>query len=208
MIESIENAVQLVLLIACTVLAVMYNIRRNPPNGGLLVLFFGSYLLGDLYWLLYLLFYGHTPKIFYVSDLSWYAAYVFLHLLLMRLSTEEERKTRCPAVWLLPAFTTGMCIFYMQYGSYISNVIAAVLMSLLLVHSARGLVHIRKHPEAASRKMLYITVLVFCFIEYCAWTASCIWEGDTLANPYLWLDCGLTVCMVFILPAFRKAVDA
>ena len=47
MIESIENAVQLVLLIACTVLAVMYNIRRNPPNGGLLVLFFGSYLLGD-----------------------------------------------------------------------------------------------------------------------------------------------------------------
>ena len=82
MIESVENAFQLALIAVCTTLSAVYAVRKKPRNGSLLVMFYGSYLLGDLYWLLYLLFYGHTPKIFYVSDLSWDAAYVFLHLLL------------------------------------------------------------------------------------------------------------------------------
>ena len=208
MIESVENAFQLALIAVCMTLSIIYAVREKARDGSLLVMFYGSYLLGDLYWLLYLLFYGHTPKIFYVSDLSWDAAYVFLHLMLQRLSSEEERKARYPLVWLLPVFTAAMCVFYMQWGSYISNVIAAVLMSLLLIHSVRGLAFIRKNPQAGNRKMLYIVTLVFCVIEYCAWTSSCFFEVDTLASPYIWFDILLTVNIAFFLPAFRKAVES
>ena len=215
MIESIENALQLGLIVLCLTISAVYAFREKPPNGSLLVMFYGSYLLGDLYWLLYLLFYGHTPEIFYVSDLSWYAAYVFLHLMLQRFSTEEERKSRPPLAYMPVILTTGMGVFYIwwgiSYGSggeYTGNFISALMMSLLLIHSVRGLVFIRKNPEAANRKMLYIVTLVFCLIEYCAWTCSCFWFEDTLANPYLWFDFMLTVCMAFFLPAFRKAVKA
>lgn len=208
MIESIENAVQLALLLVCTAVSGAYAVRSRERSGAMLTLFYGSYALGDLYWLLYLMFYGHTPKLFYVSDLSWYAAYLFLYLLLQLVSDSEERRTRCPAVYLLPLFTVVMCVFYMQWGDYVGNVIAAVLMSLLLTHAARGLCWLRRHPEDNARRWLYIVTFVFCLVEYAAWTASCFWAGDTWANPYFWFDCLLTLITLLFLPAYRKGVSA
>ena len=215
MIESIDNALQLALIAICLAYTVIYVARKKPRNGTLLVLFYGSYLLGDLYWLLYLLFYGETPMIFYIPELSWYAAYGFLYLILQRLAPEEERKSACPPAWLSLLFTGGFglyyIIWYMKNGysdGYISTVTSAVLMSLLLFNSLRGLFYIRTHPEALPRRMLYIVTIAFCVIEHCMWTASCIWSGDTLANPYYWFDVMLTASLVLFLPGFRKAVEA
>ena len=214
MIETIENAFQLALIAVCLTLAVIYTVREKPRNGTLLVMFYGSYLLGDLYWLLYLLFYGDNPSIFYIPDLSWYAAYGFLYLILQRLSTKEERKISCPLAWLALLFTGGMGIYYIIWyidngynDGYISTVVSAILMSLLLFHSVRGLVYIRTHPEALRRRMLYIVTVVFVVLEHALWTASCIWSEDTLANPYYWFDVMMTVNLAFFLPAFRKAVS-
>ena len=49
MIESIENAFQLALIAVCMALSVVYAVREKQGNGTLLVMFYGSYLLGDLY---------------------------------------------------------------------------------------------------------------------------------------------------------------
>lgn len=208
MIESIENAVQLALLLVCTAVSGTYAVRSRRRADAMLTLFYGSYALGDLYWLLYLLFYGHTPKLFYVSDLSWYAAYLFLFLLLQLVSDPEERSTRCRAALLFPLFTAAMCVFYMRWGDYVGNVIAAVMMSLLLTHAARGLYYLRSHPEESARRWLYVVTLVFCLVEYAAWTSSCFWSGDTWANPYLWFDCMLTLTVLLFLPAYRKGAGA
>ena len=208
MIESIENAVQLALLLVCTAVSGATAVRGRERSGAILTPFYGSYALGDLYWLLYLLFYGHTPKLFYVSDLSWYAAYLFLYLLLQLVSDPEERGTRCPALLVLPLFTVAMCVFYMRWGDYAGNVITAVLMSLLMMHAARGLYYLRRHPEGSARRWLYVATLIFCAIEYAAWTSSCFWAGDTWANPYLWFACLLTLSALLFLPAYRKGVAA
>lgn len=215
MIETIENGIQLALIAVCLTLAALYVVREKNLKGGLLILFYSSYLLGDLYWLLYLLFYGDTPVIFYIPDLSWYAAYVFLYLMLQRFSPKEEREASCPLAGLVLLFTCGNGIYYIAWyivngssGGYISTVISTIMMSFLMIHSVRGLFFIRSHPEALPRRMLYAITLVFCIIEYCAWTSSCIWDGDTLANPYIWFDGMLALSLVFFLPAFRKAVKA
>ena len=206
MIEIVENSLQLALLLTFTILSGVYAYRRQNISAGNLTTVYGSYVLGDIYWLLYLVFFEHTPNVFYVPYLSWYAAYLFLFLMLQHLAPEEKRH-RCPAAWLMPVFTTGMCIFYMQYGDYMGNLITAVLMGLLMFHVFRGLDYIRRHPEARPRRMLYLVVLGFCVLEYLAWTSSCFFEGDTLANPYLWLDFMVTPCLMLLLPAFRKAVE-
>ena len=206
MTEIIENSLQLALLMACTILAGVYAFRAKSLDAGILTMFYGSYVLGDIYWLLYLVFYNHTPDIFYVPYLSWYAAYLFLFLLLKRITPEEEQKTVHPAAWLMPVFTVGMCIYYMQFGDYLGNVITAVLMGHLLFHAVRGLIWIRRHPEGKCRRALYWVVIAFCTLEYLAWTASCIFVGDTLVNPYFWFDFLITPCAMLILPAYRKAV--
>ena len=92
MVEIIENAVQLVVLTCCAGFACWLSLKKQNRECARLAMFYGSYVLGDLYWLLYLVCYGHTPGIFYVPYMSWYAAYVFLDLLLLCLATAEERK--------------------------------------------------------------------------------------------------------------------
>lgn len=209
MIETIENAVQLALIAVCLTVSCVYVVRKKPPNGRILIMFYASYLLGDLYWLLYLMCYGHTPAIFYVSDLSWYAAYTFLALMLHGLFTEEERKEKYWPVYLPVLFTGGMCVFYMQWGDYFGNLMSAMLMSILMIHSVRGLIFIRKHPEAENRRMMCLLTLVFCVLEYCVWTVSCYMdEYEAAYYTYIGFDVLLTVSMILFLPAFRKAVKA
>ena len=208
MIETVENGVQTLVALACAVLAATWAVRNRGGSAIQVFSFFASFGLADLYSLLYLIFYNMTPEVFYVSDLGWYASYLFLYLLLQELMDPEERKVRHVLLWLCPVFCFGMCIFYMQWGDYPGNILCAVLMSMLLYQTVRGLVYVHKHPEKGKHKPLYIVTLIFCIIEYGAWTASCFWVGDTWANPYFIFDCLMTVCLVMIMLAYRKVVRA
>lgn len=209
MIEVIENSIQLAALTVCAVIATVFAVRDRSRRSALLAMFYGSYVLGDTYWLLYLVFYGHTPSLFYVPYLCWYAAYVFLHLLLLRLSSETERCFRAPAAWAGPVFTVAMGVFYiLQWGDVLGNLITALLMGLLLYHLIRGFLYLRKHPEEGNRWWMYLLALVFCVLEYAAWTASCFFWDEVLTNPYFWFDFLVTPCTVLFLPACRKAVSA
>ena len=206
MIEIVENTIQLAVLLVCAGIALGWSIRDRAGTAMLLFLFLVSYALGDLYWLLYLIFYGHTPRIFYVSELSWYAAFLFMYMLVQKRAGPEARAFRHPALWLLPVFCVGMAVFYMHWGDYPGNVICAVLMSLLLYHTVRGLVILRTHREKDANRPLYIAALVFCILEYGSWTASCFWTGDTWTNSYFLFDCLMTAYIPFLLASYRKAV--
>lgn len=206
MIEIVENIVQLGLLLVCVGISAAYMIRSQTESSIMLFLFYAAYALGDLSWLLNLVFTGHTPIVFYESELSYYASYVFLFMLLQQVSSSTERKTRHVALLAVPVFVIAMFVFYIQWGDYFGNVASAVLMLLLLNHSIRGLIYLRSHPDETSRRMLYIATLFFCAMEYGDWTSSCFWSGDTWTNPYFIFDCLLTLSFVFFLPAYRKAV--
>ena len=208
MIESVENAAQLALVLGCAGVCAAKALRSRSREWLMLTLFYGSFALGDGYWLLYLMFYGQTPRLFYASDLCWYAAYLYLYLLLQRVSTSEERSARYYSLLPLPLFAGGMAAFYLRWGDWAGNLISAVLMSLLMWHAVRGLKWLRGRPEEGSRRGLYIAVLVFCAIEYAAWTASCFWMGDTWMNPYFWFDSLLTLSLACFLPAAGRAVAA
>ena len=172
----------------------------------LLGLFYGTFFLGDLYWQLYILFYDNATPQFYVSEFSWYSAYLFLLLLLIYVNiknSEDYQFQLRPAFLMIPLFALGMCVFYMHWGSYISNIAAAVLMSGLIWHAVYGLTYLREHPEQGRRRrMLYIVTLLFCGIEYAMWTYSCLWSG----SGFYWLDILLSLSMALFLPAIRKAV--
>lgn len=204
MIETLENGAQLAAVTVCFVLALRRRARDRAYE--VLALFYSAYLLGDLYWQAHLFFYGQSPEVFYVSDVSWCAAWLFLFCLLRRVSTAEERRFRHPLLLAPPAFCAAMCVLYAQWGSYLSNIVCALVMSLILIYVARGLLYLR--GGAAPRRALYRATFFFCACEYAAWTASCFFGGDSLANPYYWCDALLTVSAVLLLPAAGKAVDA
>lgn len=193
-------------------IALFFWVRRRNRAWILLSLFAGVFFLGDLYWLLYLVFYDSTPLYSYVSDLSWDASYLFLMILLILIREDnglrhwDNRHRRC--FWIVPVFTVGMCVFYMQRGDFVTNIVVAILMTGLIWHALDGLLFLRSaQGDSGSRRMLYLVTLLFCFAEYGLWTSSCFWAGDAIVNVYFWFDFLLSFTFLLFLPALRKAVE-
>ena len=203
MIEIIENSVQLALLAALTVVTAMLSVRDKRTEGGLLAMFYGSYALGDLYWLLYLVYYGHTPRVFYIPDLSWYASYIFLYMLLRQIAPPKDAREKRILPWLCFVFTLSMAVFFMKEsgGEIGNNLIYGSLMGLLMFSAVRRLM-----DRDAGCRTLCIVILVFCLLEYAMWTVSVFFKGDTLANPYYWFDFLLTVSFPAFLSAAKRTV--
>jgi len=209
MMESIENEIQLLLTAVCAGIAGFRAVRSGSREWALLSFFAGAYFLGNLYWLLYLVFYGNTPEFALIPDLGWYSSLLFLLLLLVRVN--EKTGAALPgSLWAVAAFPAAMCAFYMQWGQAFSNLVYAFLMTLLLRRAVGGLLSIfsiRKNPEGRSGREFYSAVLLFCGLEYGLWTSSCFWDSTAAGGPYFWLDVLLSVSFLLFLPALRKAVE-
>nr|MCR5282328.1 hypothetical protein [Lachnospiraceae bacterium] len=142
MIESLENAFQVLVLIICCSVCLLQAIRRRDRSLTLLFFYYGSYLMGDLYWQICLFYFGETPDVKWVSDMSWYGAFLFLYLLVKL----EEKNTfgdatipiklrlEPAALWpyLAFVFTFGMGLFYMQLGDVISNIVYAIILGMTI----------------------------------------------------------------------------
>lgn len=207
MTELLENLIQLAVTGICTGAAIHRAVSYREKIWADLALFYGLFFLGDLYWILYLLFYGDTPQYGYISDLAWYAAFVFLILLIQQVSgLKPDLKTVVP--WIGPLFALGMGIFYMQWGDIFGNILSMLIMGtllwLVLYHLFPGK---RRGSVPGKNKSLYVMILIICLLEYILWTLSCFWMGETLANPYFWADFALTAVLPLLLMGVRKAVE-
>lgn len=199
MIESAVNGIQLFVLLGCLIPAAVMTIRQKTLEFLYLTLFYGSFFLGDLYWQLFLLFYGRTPM-FYISDLTWYAGLLFLSLLLREVMKEDRARVRRPVPWFGPVFTAAMGVFFMTRGDILMNLICAVLMGSLLWRALAGLIE-----KDRQYRNLYIVTLSYCLTMYALWVSSCFWGGDSLTNSYFWFDLLQTGHYFLFLPAMRKA---
>lgn len=217
MIESFENALQIVVLFFCVCAAVYHAIKTKSRAWTLLSFFYGSWLLGDVYWLVCLAFLGSTPEISVISDLSWCAAYLFLYLLLRQVMPPKPGGEKRLLPWLGFVFSLAMAVFYYSFyvdwgerygiayvlwGKALSNLIYGMLMGLLLFSAIRRLMDGRGQP---GRSFLPAAVLVHCFLEYALWTLSCFFWETTPANPYYWCDLLLTASFLLLLMATKKA---
>ncbi len=201
MIENYENLAQTIMLTFCVCSAIWFAVRQKSRTWILLAFFYGSWLSGNCYWLLSLIFYGR-PQISAVSDLSWLASYLFLYLLLRQVSPEKTGQTKRFLPWLGPVFTVAMALYFMQWGKWISNSVYAVIMGVLLY---AVISHLTNRKSRAVRD-LCVTILIFCLMEYTLWISSCLWDADNLSNPYYWCDILLTVLFPVFIPATGNAV--
>ncbi len=207
-INTLENIFQITVLAVCLIIAVVRSVRTTSRIWILLSMFLGAFFLGDLYWVLWLLFYGETPYYSYIPSLSWNAAYIYQLLVLMHVQRKGVPRQRSAFLWIIPAVIVGLCAFYMTHGDYLANLITAVISIYSIQYSMNGLLYLRgKSGSEAKARPLYILTLVFWALEYAMWTLSMFWMGDTLANPYFWCDIALSICFIFCLPLTAKAAE-
>jgi len=205
MIEIVDNAVQLAVTLVCAGVSGSLALRRRKQAYTILACYYGSLSMGILYWLVYDLITSYTPKIFYVSDLCWMASYLFLLMLVTETTGSEEGAFRHPAAWISPVVSTALTLFYCQWGDWVENIIWCGLMGASGWFAIRGCIWAARQKETA-RRNFHLAVLFLIAVEYCLWTASCFWTGDTLANPYFWFDFCLSGAAALLLLAAERAV--
>ena len=207
--ELIENLLQLLVTFAGALLSGLSYRRSRRQAYFLLLCFYGCFALGALYWTLYLLLFDTTPRVFYVSEFGWVASLIFLRILQATLAGTEERCFRCRRAWLAPAFGVPLLAFYCTFGDILSNLVGCGMMIWLSYCAIRGLVYAETRTGAArNMRYFHIGVLCFTFAEYLLWTAGCFWLDTSPASPVFWCDMLLTLTILGLLPAVRKAVDA
>ena len=205
-VESIENLIQLGTLGVSSAISAQYYFSSQRHEWAMMSLASLVYFLGDLYWQLYLIFFGDTPYYSHISYFSWYASYLFLILLILEFRGKDRRKLKNPLMRLIPVFTVLMAFFYMLQGDYISNIICAVIMSVLMWQATEGFIMAETEGKRNAR-LFYIAVLALCITEYVSWTVSSFWTENSIRNPYFWTDSFLSLIFVLFPLTLRKAVD-
>ena len=207
--ELIENLLQLLITFVGALLSGISYRKSRRQAYFLLLCFYGCFALGALYWTLYLLLFDTTPKVFYVSEFGWVASVIFLRILQATLAGADEHSFRCRRAWLAPAFGVPLLAFYCTFGDILSNLIWCGMMIWLSYCAIRGLAYAETRTGAArNMRYFHVGVLCFAFAEYLLWTAGCFWPDTSPASPVFWCDMLLTLTILGLLPAVRKAVDA
>ena len=207
MIEIWVNLFQFVMLAMALGITITRAVSTKSRKWLIVSLFFFSYALGDLYWLMSLIFLGDIPQYGHISEFAWYASYLFLLVLFGQISGQENKNRHYDRVlFIIPVFTAASCIYFMQWGDYINCVICAVLTSIVLWKAGDGLLKaVRDKEHCHPETRIYGVAVAVIMLEYIEWYASCIWyDNATASNPYYWIDIILTIAVVSFLPAVGR----
>lgn len=210
MLEIVSNVIQTAVLGVCVIVAFYYAVNSRSRSWLLYGLFSASFFLGDLWWVLFLLFYDSDYGYSLIPYINWKASILFLILLMQyQLKTPVFKKNNSPALCVIPLFCAGMCLYYMKFGAYLDNSLTAILMCILIWIVVQRLLEIRDiEGGKADDKALCILVFFFCISEYIIWTATCLDYGNPLRRLYDIFGALMTAGFVLIIPAMKKAVKA
>ena len=209
MVEFLDNLTQLLAALSGCALSGVYYLRSRRQPYFLLCCFYGCFGFGLLYWLLYTLLVTGAPPMFYVSDMGWISCFLFLLLLQYSLADKEERTLKSRLPWLALVMEIPLTAYFISIGDVLYNLIVGALMAAMLRLAIRGLVWQSKQPKQDPGKWFFHLVTIgYILLENCLWLSSYPWAGDTLANPYFWFDFAVTVSILALFPAVRKAVKA
>ena len=212
MIETFLNGIELLTTSGCLIAAIYLAFVFRSRIWMMLVLFCGAFVLGESWWLLYLILIQEELPNSLIPYIDWLSSWLFLLLLLQMAGQEKTvrrlgKKSWIP--WIAPVFTTGMAVFYMQWGAYFNNTVTAVIMGALMWKCIRELLDLKgDKAETAKSRPPYREVLTFCLLEYATWTASCFDYGHPFRSLYYVFSLLMHFSIIPIILAVRRAADA
>ena len=170
--EIYDNVFQTLSLMGMMVVSGAAGLKYSSRKLMVLACAYGSIMLGTLFYMLHLTIIGDIPRIFYVSEISWMAGYLFF-LFLVILRQERKNVDFQPVPAMLALFTLAASVHSEVMGN-------SILMSLAFGMIAGAIVYISSirirrahlsgaHPAAFDRMMIAVVILqilVYFISEY------------------------------------------
>ena len=198
--ELIDNCFQVVVLFCAVPAAIAAAFRRKDRRFLILALFFICVSMGTLYWVLHLFIFGNVPQVFYVSEFSWLAAYLFL------LSFQMVRTDRGRPALSLPALfcallTAAVVLAFRMFGpSYFVSAAFAGVMSVIVYLAVWRL------RRRGGGRLVDGWLLLCVGLQLLLYVVSCFTQEYTRFNLYFAVDITLTLSFAALLPLALREV--
>ena len=203
--EIYDNVFQTLSLMGMMVVSGAAGLKYSSRKLVVLACAYGSIMLGTLFYMLHLTIIGDIPRIFYVSEISWMAGYLFF-LFLVILRQERKNVDFQPVPAMLALFTLAASVHSEVMGN-------SILMSLAFGVIAGAIVYISSirirrahlsgaHPAAFDRMMIAVVILqilVYFVSEYVS-------DFSTF-NLYFAVDILFTLSLCSLFWVVRKEVQ-
>ena len=200
--ELIDNFFQVAVLFCSALAAIAAALRHKDRCFLILSLFYICISMGTLYWVLYLFIFGNVPQVFYVSEFSWLAAYLFMLSFLM------VRIDRVRPLFSLPSLfcallTAALVLVVRMFGpSYVVSAAFAGVMSAIVYLAVWRLRRGGRGKRTDGGLLLCVGLQLLLFV------VSDFMQDFTRFNLYFAVDITLTISFAALLPlALREVAE-
>ena len=192
--ELIDNCFQVAVLSGAALAAIAAALRHRDRRFLILALFFACISMGTLYWVLHLFIFGDVPQVFYVSEFSWLAGYLFL------LSYQIIRTDRAEPLYSLPSLvgallTAAAVLVFRMFGPswFVSGAFAVVLSATVYLAGWR-----LRHRSGG--RLIDGWLLLCVGLQLLLYVVSDFMADFTRFNLYFAVDLTLTCSFAALLP--------
>ena len=198
--ELIDNCFQVAVLFCAALAAIVAALRYKDRRFLILSLFYICISMGTLYWVLHLFIFGNVPQVFYVSEFSWLAAYLFL-LSFQMVRTDRVRPLFSLLSLVCALFTAIIILVVRMFGpSYVVSAAFAGVMSAIVYLAVW---HLRR---GNSGKRTDWGLLLCVGLQMLLFVVSDFISDFTRFNLYFAVDITLTLSFGALLPISLREV--
>ena len=198
--ELIDNCFQVAVLFCAALAAIAAAIRHKDRRFLILALFYICVSMGTLYWVLHIFIFGDVPQVFYVSEFSWLAAYLFL-LSFQMVRTDWVRPLFSLLALACALLTAAVVLAFQIFGP--SYVVSAAFAGVVFAIVYLAVWRLRRKGGGG---LIDCWLLLCVGLQLLLYVVSGFMQDFTRFNLYFAVDITLTLSFTALLPlALREA---
>lgn len=201
--ELIDNFIQVTVTGIAAFAAVCFSVHYQDRSCLILSFAYACIAMGTLFYVLHLAVTGETPQIFYVSEISWIAAYLFfLSLQIVRTEGMEVRFRRLPFLCAVLAGSAVVVDRMMGPSFLVTGIFAATL-------AAGFYLTVFRLQSGCKPRETDICLLISFILQISLYISSGYMRDYTRFNLYFAIDLTMTGSwMALLLFHFREVKGA
>lgn len=131
--EIIDNVFQVAVFFAAALGDMVYWFYKRDRLYIILALVHSCFMMGTLYFVLHLVIRGVVPQVFYVSEISWIASYLFMHTYqIVRYRIKKMRIAKIPVICGAGVLIVSIAVFRILYEKEPHGVCYCMIVCVVL----------------------------------------------------------------------------
>ena len=192
--EVVDNGFQVLMMLLAGIMSAVRLLKTGSRRYVLLVGGYSCFAMGTFYYVMYLVIRGNVPQVFYVAEIAWLAAYLFLLALeFMRIGSKVS--------FYLPAAVAGIAViglailFDIPGHSWLMCICFGAELGMLAYLAVWQLHRKAENMESGKRKKrgMDVFVLLIVFLQLAVYIVSMFIKDYSRFNVYFAVDITLTL---------------